>query len=110
MQAYAIAHLRNVSMGPAIVEYLERIDGTLEPFGGHFIIHGGMPAVKEGTWRGDLIVIAFPDRARAEAWYAAPAYQAIKNLRSDHSEGEVLLIDGVDASHRATDILMGVSA
>ncbi len=31
MIAYAIAHLRHVSVGPEIVEYLERINSTLEP-------------------------------------------------------------------------------
>ena len=105
MQAYAIGHLRNVVIGSAIVEYLERIDETLEPFGGHFIVHGAPPDVKEGNWEGDLIVIAFPDRGKADAWYASPTYQAIKTLRSDNSDGEILLIDGVDADHRASDIL-----
>ena len=105
MPAYAIGHLRNVVMGPAIVEYLERLEETLEPFGGHFIIHGALPDVKEGNWEGDLIVIAFPDRGKADAWYASPAYQTIKTLRSDNSDGEILLIDGVDADHRASDIL-----
>ena len=69
MSAYAIGHLRNVTMGPEIVEYLRRIDATLEPFGGQFIIHGGSVEVMEGSWSGDLIVIAFPDIGRARAWY-----------------------------------------
>ena len=60
MTAYAIGHLRNVTMGPDIVEYLRRIDATLEPFDGQFIIHGGKVEVLEGAWSGDLIVIAFP--------------------------------------------------
>ena len=34
MSAYGIAHLRSVDFGPAIVEYLRRIDATLEPYGG----------------------------------------------------------------------------
>lgn len=41
MSTYAIATLRNVAMGPAIIEYLERIDATLAPFGGKFVVHGG---------------------------------------------------------------------
>jgi hypothetical protein len=32
MPAYGIAHLRSVDFGPGIVEYLQRIDATLEPF------------------------------------------------------------------------------
>ena len=60
MSGYAIGHLRDVIMGPGIVEYLRRIDATLEPFGGRFLIHGGKVDVLEGSWSGDLIVIAFP--------------------------------------------------
>jgi uncharacterized protein (DUF1330 family) len=92
-------------MGPAIIEYLEKIDATLAPFGGRYIIHGGRKTVLEGDWPGDLIIIAFPDRAAAAAWYASPAYQAIKPLRSEHSAGDVVLVDGVGADHRATDVL-----
>jgi len=105
MTAYAIADLHRVSMGPAIVEYLQKIDATLAPFGGRYIIHGGRKTVLEGDWAGDIIVIAFPDRAAAEAWYASPAYRAIIALRTDNSEGNVVLVDGVGAGHRATDIL-----
>ena len=105
MTAYAVADLHRVEMGPAIVAYLERIDATLVPFGGRYIIHGGRKTVLEGAWAGDLIVIAFPDRASAAAWYASPAYQAIKPLRTAHSLGDVVLVDGVGADHRATDVL-----
>jgi uncharacterized protein (DUF1330 family) len=65
MTAYAIAHLHDVQMCDDIVEYLERIDGTLAPFDGYFAIHGARPDVREGEWHGDLIAIAFPDLAAA---------------------------------------------
>ena len=92
-------------MGPAIIEYLRRIDATLEPFGGQFLIHGGKAEVLEGSWSGDLIVIAFPRLDLARAWYASAAYQDIAPLRRDNSEGEIVIIDGVPAEHRATDVL-----
>ena len=105
MTAYGIGHLRNVTVGPEIVEYLRRIDATLEPFGGRFIIHGGKVEVLEGSWSGHLIVIAFPRLDLARAWYDSAAYQEIMPLRRDHSEGEIVIIDGVPAEHRATDVL-----
>jgi uncharacterized protein (DUF1330 family) len=105
MTAYAVAHLRHVDMGPDIIAYLERIDGTLAPFGGRFVIHGGPVEPLEGAWSGALVMIAFPDRERAHAWYASPAYQAILPLRTRNSEGLVILIDGVPDDHRATDVL-----
>jgi uncharacterized protein (DUF1330 family) len=105
MTCYAIGHLRNVEMGAEIVAYLEAIDATLAPFEGHFIIHGGQKHMLEGTFVGDLIVIAFPGLAQAQAWYASSAYQDIQALRARNAEGEVFLIDGVNADHKATDIL-----
>ena len=33
-----------------IIEYLERIDVTLAPFGGRFRVHGARPEVLEGEW------------------------------------------------------------
>jgi uncharacterized protein (DUF1330 family) len=103
--AYAVAHMRQVTMGPPIVEYLQRIDATLAPFGGRFIVHGGEVEVLEGAWPGFLIVIEFPDGDRARAWYHSDAYQEIVALRTDNSESDAILVGGVDSDHRATDVL-----
>jgi uncharacterized protein (DUF1330 family) len=110
MSAYAVAILKEVELGPDIAEYLRRIDSTLEPFDGRFLIHGGAPDTPEGAWEGDLIVIGFPDVDRARAWYRSDAYQEILPLRTANSQGQAILIDGVDADHRATDVLDGVVA
>lgn len=110
MTTFAIAHLTSVTLGQPIVDYLRGIDATLAPFGGRFIIHGGRPTMLEGEWAGDLIVIAFPDRAAAEGWYASPAYAAILPLRTGNAEGPVMLIDGVGPDHRATDVLTPANA
>jgi uncharacterized protein (DUF1330 family) len=105
MSAYAVAHMRQVTMGPPIVDYLERIDATLAPFGGRFIVHGGRFEVLEGDWPGTLIVIEFPDRDQAVAWYNSEAYQQIIALRTDNSSSDVIVIDGVGPEHKATDVL-----
>jgi uncharacterized protein (DUF1330 family) len=97
--------MRQVTMGPPIVEYLQRIDATLAPFGGRFIVHGGEVEVLEGAWPGHLIVIEFPDRDQASAWYGSAAYQEIVALRTDNSDSDVIMVDGVDSAHKATDVL-----
>jgi uncharacterized protein (DUF1330 family) len=104
-KAYAIAHLRQVDFGPGIIEYLKRIDATLAPYGGGYVVHGSRTTVLEGDWVGDLIIIGFPDRQSAEAWYTSPAYRDIIALRTDNSVGDVVLVDGVTEGHRATDLL-----
>ena len=105
MTTYAVAHLRNVRMSPEIIEYLKSIDDTLALFNGRSIIHGGVKQELEGHFADDLIVLALPDRRSANDWYRSDAYQAILAKRLSTSEGEIFLIDGVDKTHRATDIL-----
>ena len=105
MPAYAVAHMRQVTMGPPIVEYLDRIDATLAPFGGRFVVHGGQVEVLEGTWPGHLIVIEFPSPAHVHDWYRSAAYQRILALRTGSSHSDIVVVDGVDSDHRATDVL-----
>ena len=101
MTAYAVAHLRSVDQNAEIVEYLRRIDATLDPYGGGFVVHGVLPDVIEGEWPGFLVVIGFPDLDAAQAWYDSPAYQEILPLRTRNSDGVALLVDGVRAGYRA---------
>ncbi|MDR5781980.1 DUF1330 domain-containing protein [Caballeronia sp. LZ065] len=105
MSAYAVALLHDVDLNADIVRYLEEIDATLAPFEGRFIVHGAPPDVREGEWQGDLIIIEFPSPAKARAWYGSDAYQVILPLRTNNARGAVILIDGVEAGHRAGDIL-----
>ena len=100
-----VAILNDVVMGDDVTEYLQRIDSTVAPFEGHFVIHGGPPSVREGKWNGDLIILRFPTSDGARRWYDSDAYQAIAPLRADNSRGTVALFEGVDTEHRATNIL-----
>ena len=105
--AYAVAHLRSVTLGPDITGYLERIDATPAPFHGRFLVHGAKAEVLEGNWPGDLIILEFPDREQASAWYTSPAYQQILPLRTENSDSTVILVDGVLPDHRATGTCQG---
>lgn len=105
MNAYAVAHLDKVTMGLPVTTYLERIDATLAPFGGKFLVHGAALEILEGAFESDVIIVQFPDIDAARAWYQSDAYQAILPLRTDNSEGSVFLVNGVTADHKATDVL-----
>ena len=107
MTAYAVAVIRETRFGDGIKEYLHRIDETLAPFSGRYRIHGGPYEPVEGAWSGDLVVIEFPSMEQARAWYHSPAYQEIRPLRTDNTEGDVLLVAGVAEGHRGRDILGG---
>jgi len=110
MSAYAVARLHDVAMGPETVTDLQKTDSALAPFGGRFLIHGGPVESLEGAWSGDLIVVEFPDKARARDGYASSACREILPLRTQNSKDDVILIDGVPRDHRTTDILAGAAA
>ncbi|MFD8639168.1 DUF1330 domain-containing protein [Streptomyces zaomyceticus] len=97
MTAYAIGNLHpKPVLDEEIFVYMERIQATLDPFGGHFLVHGA-PAreVPEGDWPGAVVIIGFPSYENARAWYGSADYQALIPLRTRHMSGDVLLIDGV---------------
>ena len=95
MTAYAIANLRNPAPHPEVAEYIERIQATLDPHGGRFLVHGARHEVKEGGWGGAAVVIAFPGIDQARNWWDSPEYRQIAPLRADHIETDVILVDGV---------------
>jgi uncharacterized protein (DUF1330 family) len=95
MTAYAIAHLRAPQINDEVLEYIERIQQTMDPFGGRFLVHGAQVEALEGTWPGTIVIIGFPDLAEARAWYDSPAYQEILPLRSRHIPGDVIIVPGV---------------
>ncbi|MFE9422466.1 DUF1330 domain-containing protein [Kitasatospora sp. NPDC006697] len=105
MTAYALGHMHSVEFGPEIVEYLQRIDATLEPFQGRFLVHGNPVELREGAFDGNLILIGFPDLARARAWYDSPAYQEILPLRTRNSVTDVLLVEGMPEGYLGADSL-----
>lgn len=112
MPAYAVGLLTDLQFGPDIVAYLQRIDSTLEPFGGAFVVHGTRPEMKEGAFDGDCIIISFPSMEQARTWYESPAYAELIPLRARHAQSTVFLLEGVDApNYRAQSLLekLGVS-
>lgn len=108
--AYALAYLREVDFGDELIEYLQKIDATLAPYDGRFLVHGGTLTAAEGTWDGDVVVIEFPDVAHAKEWYASAAYQAILALRTENSASIAAIVEGVPAGYQATDGLAALLA
>lgn len=113
MSAYAIGNLRPPArLHDDVFTYIERIQATLDPFGGRFLVHGAPEReVREGEWPEALVIIAFPSMDDARGWYDSDAYQALIPLRTRHMPGDVLLIDGVPSGYdpAATAALMRVA-
>lgn len=104
-RGYAVGDLSAVDFGPDVQRYMEEIEGTFEPFGGEWVVHGATLEVVEGEWPGSLVIIGFPSMDAARDWYASPGYQGILRLRTDHAESRVALVAGVPEGYRAAHTL-----
>jgi uncharacterized protein (DUF1330 family) len=75
-------------------QYSQHVPGTLAKHGGKYLIRGGNSTQMEGTEQGTRkVVIEFPSREAAEAWYHSPEYQAILPHRKANSEGHIAIVD-----------------
>ena len=63
MTAYLINHLRQPGVvSSEVLDYLEQVQATLDPFGGKFLVQGAEAEVLEGRWAESVIVVSFPAR------------------------------------------------
>ncbi len=96
MKAYVIA-LVNVRDQGLYDRYRAKVMATVEAFGGRFLVRAGHLTTLEGNWPYQrTIVLEFPSRERAEGWYRSPGYQDVLPPRRKASEGNLIIIDGVE--------------
>lgn len=96
MSAYVIGHV-TVANPDGYAGYTTHVPATLAAYGGEFLVRGGRTTVLEGELpQNRHVVIRFPDRAAAEAWYNSPEYQEIIAIRHAHSTGVLMIVDGYD--------------
>jgi len=95
MPAYVIALLRAEDLdSEPLREYRAANTPLVERHGGRFTVRGGRVDVLEGNPPGRVVVIEFPDAAAARAWYDDPDYEAIKGLRQQAAETDLVIVDG----------------
>ncbi|CAG9173806.1 DUF1330 domain-containing protein [Cupriavidus pampae] len=96
MATYLVNHLRIPGDIPndAGLSYLEQVEATVAPFGGRWLAQGPGDVV-EGAWPGSVVLMEFPTREAANAWYHSAAYQAIRPLRIKNAISDIILIDSL---------------
>lgn len=95
MAAYIVAHL-SVHDAEAFDAYRRQTPEVIAEFGGRYLVRGGAVEPLEGDWPVErLVIIEFPDKARARAFYDSDAYQALVPLRQAGASGTLALVEGV---------------
>jgi len=109
VSTYLINHLRIPGDVPseAGLTYLENVDRTIQPYGGRWLAMGA-PTVVEGAWPGSAVLMEFPDRESAEAWYRSEEYQQILPLRTGGSIADLVFIDSADPGFTAAGFAASV--
>lgn len=77
--------------------YREKAPETIRRYGGEYIVRGGAFEKLEGDEPlSRLVVIRFPDKEAASAWYASAEYKDLLALRRKCARSNMILVEGVN--------------
>jgi len=95
MPAYVIAHVEVTDMDK-YQEYIKVTPETIRKHQEKFIARGGEPVTLEGEQETRRVVILeFPTKEIAQAWYFSEEYQSAKKIRKDAALASFVVVDGV---------------
>ena len=95
MPAYIVSRVKILDR-EAMQRYVNEAPPTVAAFGGRYLVRGGEVRALEGTWEHDrMVVVAFPDKESALAWYESDLYRPLRDLRQSSAETIILLADGL---------------
>lgn len=92
MPGYLIANY-NITNPDAFAAYPVAAGPTLAPYGAKVLVADYATNGTEGAPGHVTIVLEFPSKADAEAWYASPEYQKIIGLRTQNSQGFLVICE-----------------
>lgn len=92
MTAYLVASYR-ITDPMGYEPYVPAVVPLLKAAGCEILVADYASQPMEGEPGEVTVVIKFASKAAAMAWYDSPEYQAIKHLRTDHSDGTMVLVD-----------------
>ena len=94
MTVYVIVQLKMTDRA-AYDRYQARFFDVFKKFQGRLLSADENPAVVEGTWdRDKVVLISFPDEGAFRAWADSPEYLEIAKDRKAGADGVVLLARG----------------
>jgi uncharacterized protein (DUF1330 family) len=95
MPAYIFASLQ-ITDPVVFEEYRSRVPAIIAAYGGRYLVRGGSVYALEGDAPGNrLVIVEFPDMSRLKAFYSAPEYQPLLEIRNRAAISTLLAIEGV---------------
>ncbi len=74
-------------------DYKKLTLATLVPFDGRLVVRGGAVETLEGNWKpGRFVMLEFPTREKAKAWWESEVYAEAKTIRQSCSNANMILV------------------
>jgi len=94
MAAYVIVEVM-VHDEAAYEDYKKLTPAAVAAYDGTFVVRGGKTEALEGGWQPQrVVVLQFPDVARAKEWWASPEYAPAKEIRQKAATTKMLVVEG----------------
>jgi uncharacterized protein (DUF1330 family) len=74
--------------------YQDQVPATLALFGGQYVSRGAPEPVLGDAPSPRVVVLEFPSRERALAWFHSPEFQRILAIRNEASTSRVYFLEG----------------
>ena len=95
MAAYVVSRVL-IRDPEAMRRYMEEAPATVVACGGRYLVRGNDVKALEGTWDHErMVVVEFPDKEAALAWYEGEQYRPLRDLRQRSADTVILLAAGV---------------
>jgi uncharacterized protein (DUF1330 family) len=91
MPAYIVSRVQIFNPEEMLI-YQRDVVPIVQAYGGRYLMRGNEVEALEGTWEHQrMVILEFPTREAALAWYHSPEYAPMKALRRANSEAVILL-------------------
>jgi len=94
MPACIISRVK-ISDPQTMTSYMAQAPASIETFGGKYLVRTQNIEVLEGKADYDrMVVLEFPDRERALAWYHSDEYRELRETRWRAAEAHIVVLPG----------------
>ena len=94
MPAYIISRVK-INDPQTMTGYMAQAPATVETFGGKYLVRTQNIEVLEGEADYDrMVVLEFPDRKQALAWYHSEEYRELRETRWRASRAHIVVVPG----------------
>jgi len=95
MSAYVVVDLEVLDK-EKFEEYKQLVPGTIQMYGGRYVVRGGNVETLEGSWHPRrFVVVEFDSIEKAKAWYESTDYAKPKEIRQACTRSNIILVEGV---------------